>query len=263
MKKHLDWRPGLKSHNTKKYLTHQMMNDAQVLGNLPSAVDLRPLNPPIVNQDQENSCSGNASTYCYDFNQMREIRLKVPGSEDYTNTFQPSSRNFAYYNGRRIEMPNKLRDQGVTSLRDLCVGFQKYGNCPETLWPYDESQVNTMPSQASFDFAANHKIKNFYELDGTAGELTTCLAAGFPVMCGIPIFESFMSTGPDGLVPNPTYNDEPEGGHAVAICGYDLNQKLWLMRNSWGTSWGQQGYFQITFDYLTLANDFLTLRNDT
>ncbi|MGP1346202.1 MAG: C1 family peptidase [Phycisphaerales bacterium] len=37
------------------------------------------------------------------------------------------------------------------------------------------------------------------------------------------------------------------GGHAVTIVGYD--QRGFIIKNSWGTDWGDSGYARITFDY--------------
>ena len=39
--------------------------------------------------------------------------------------------------------------------------------------------------------------------------------------------------------------------HAVLIIGYgtdDKNKSYWLVKNSWGTSWGENGYLKITRD---------------
>jgi C1A family cysteine protease len=60
-------------------------------------------------------------------------------------------------------------------------------------------------------------------------------------------------------MPAPT--DRCVGGHAVLVVGYDLNAKTFKVRNSWGNSWGQAGYFTLPFDYLLggLGADFWTL----
>ena len=36
-----------------------------------------------------------------------------------------------------------------------------------------------------------------------------------------------------------------EGGHAILIVGWDDSERSWLCKNSWGTSWGESGYFRI------------------
>ena len=50
-----------------------------------------------------------------------------------------------------------------------------------------------------------------------------------------------------------------KNGHAVVAVGYDDAQQVFIMRNSWGTGWGMQGYFTLPYAYLIdphLASDF-------
>jgi C1A family cysteine protease len=57
----------------------------------------------------------------------------------------------------------------------------------------------------------------------------------------------------------PGKDESVLGGHCVLAVGYDDATQLFKVRNSWGTSWGQAGYFQIPYAYLTnadLADDF-------
>ncbi len=37
------------------------------------------------------------------------------------------------------------------------------------------------------------------------------------------------------------------GGHCVEICGYNDAQGCWICKNSWGTNWGEGGYFRIAY----------------
>ena len=53
------------------------------------------------------------------------------------------------------------------------------------------------------------------------------------------------------------------GGHAMVVVGYDEPQRRFLVRNSWGTSWGRQGYGTMSYDYLLdngLSDDFWTVK---
>lgn len=38
------------------------------------------------------------------------------------------------------------------------------------------------------------------------------------------------------------------GGHAVSIIGYDDTQRAFIIRNSWGTGWGENGFAYISYD---------------
>jgi C1A family cysteine protease len=37
------------------------------------------------------------------------------------------------------------------------------------------------------------------------------------------------------------------GGHCVEIVGYDDSQGCWICKNSWGSNWGEGGYFRIAY----------------
>ena len=60
----------------------------------------------------------------------------------------------------------------------------------------------------------------------------------------------------------PSRTDKFLGGHAVLVCGYDGATQRWLVRNSWGTSWGNRGYFTLPYAYLlspSLATDLWSI----
>jgi C1A family cysteine protease len=57
----------------------------------------------------------------------------------------------------------------------------------------------------------------------------------------------------------PRKSERVLGGHAVLGVGYNDKQKRFIVRNSWGTGWGKQGYFTMPYAYLSnpdLASDF-------
>jgi len=43
----------------------------------------------------------------------------------------------------------------------------------------------------------------------------------------------------------PTAGASYEGGHFVVIVGYDQAGRYWVCKNSWGTAWGEDGFFRI------------------
>ncbi len=66
-----------------------------------------------------------------------------------------------------------------------------------------------------------------------------------------------------GKMPWPAHSEQPRGGHAVLMVGYDDSKHCWLVRNSWGEQWGEEGYFWMPYEYALhadLAADFWTVR---
>ncbi len=47
-----------------------------------------------------------------------------------------------------------------------------------------------------------------------------------------------------------------QGGHAVLIVGFDDASQCFKVKNSWGTGWGEGGYFRIAYSELTSAVGF-------
>ena len=82
---------------------------------------------------------------------------------------------------------------------------------------------------------------------------------------GFTVYESFMQdkVAVNGHVPLPKRNERVIGGHAVMAVGYNDDKKWFILRNSWGESWGMQGYFTKPYSYVTdpsLTDDFWTIR---
>jgi C1A family cysteine protease len=82
---------------------------------------------------------------------------------------------------------------------------------------------------------------------------------------GFAVYEGFESqqTARTGVVEMPGAGERMLGGHAVVAVGYDDPAKRFIVRNSWGATWGQKGYFTMPYAYLAdrnLCDDFWTIR---
>ena len=87
-------------------------------------------------------------------------------------------------------------------------------------------------------------------IDINITSLKGCLAAGYPYVVGIDVYESLESqtTMQTGIIQMPdTDAEQLLGGHAIAIVGYDDAKQWFILRNSWGTTVGDQGYFYMPF----------------
>jgi C1A family cysteine protease len=218
---------------------------------LPTSVDLRPGCAPIEDQGQLGSCTSFATGAAIRFARKKQ------GLSDFV-----TSHLFLYYNSRTKN--TKSVDSGA-SIRDAIIAAAKQGDCPESEWPYDISKFASKPPIQAYQDALKDRAITYLRVSQSLVQMKSCLAQGFPVVIGISVYESFESdeVAKTGIVPMPTSDEQLLGGHALLVVGYDTSKQWFIVRNSWGPSFGDQGYISIPFEYLgdsNLASDFWTIR---
>lgn len=239
----------------------------QLLQQLPQSVDLRPQCPPVYDQGQIGSCTANAIAGAIQFDRLKSG--EQPG-------FVPS-RLFIYYNERAMEGHTGY-DSGA-QIRDGIKSVTQLGVCPETEWPYDDTPATSdggpfppgardgeKPTPQCYQDALRYRAVQYRRLYQLQSQLKGCLAEGYPFVLGITVFPSFWSAdGQQAVVtPLPSANEAPVGGHAVLAVGYDNAKGWFIVRNSWGPTAADQGYFYLPYEYALdgqLASDFWTIRS--
>lgn len=73
-----------------------------------------------------------------------------------------------------------------------------------------------------------------------------------PVMTTLSVYEDFMAYS-SGVYEHTT--GSYLGGHAVAIVGYDDNRQAYIIRNSWGQDWGEQGFGNVAYSDVSGIGD--------
>lgn len=246
-----NWIPSLRKHHFDRFAFN-----GEKLAHLPSRVDLRGVMSPIVDQKDEGSCTANAIVS----GMIEFLELRHSVHDNFGKTFKRLSRNMFYY-CEREEEGDVNQDSGAAIPDGIKVAME-IGVCTEDLWPYEKSNMFTKPSVEAYEEAKKHKNTKAMTLN-TIHEMKTCLAAGFPFVTGIPIFTSFESTHTikTGIVPFPKSHERLLGGHCVCLVGYEDKEDWFIMRNSWGTGVGDQGYFYLSTRYMEqLAQESTTIR---
>ncbi len=83
--------------------------------------------------------------------------------------------------------------------------------------------------------------------------MRSILQANVPIGLGFVVYNY---GNRDGEFVMPESGQKPYGGHAIMVCGYSDDRMIgsakgaFLIRNSWGTRWGDGGYGWMPYDYV-------------
>jgi C1A family cysteine protease len=207
---------------------------------LPAKVDLRSYMTSIENQGNTNSCVANAVAGAYEYLVKRHL-----GEEAYD-----VSRLFIYYNARYL---GQIEEDEGCIIQDAIEGLKQYGACSEETWSFEEEIVNEEPHEEAYDEAAQFVVESVKQVPLDLQAWKSALAEGNPIVFGIALYKSFDNHRKKGLVPMPSDTEagrESHGGHAMLCVGYSDHDQVFIVRNSWGEDWGDQGYCYIPYDYL-------------
>lgn len=232
---------------------------------LAASVDLSSKIPPIGNQGDQGSCAAWSTGYCY---KSWAEKKKHPG-RDLTDPQYQFSPSFIY------NQVNGGVDQG-TSLSKVFALLEKKGDVSIEEMPYDPDDYTTQPTATQFEAAKQYRIpgdwgyfwcnedEGPYRTPNNIADVKAWLASGRALVMAIPMYLDF--PGYNGRPPSPYYvynGTSPfDGGHGVAIVGYDDNinpggsdadhRGGFLMANSWGTTWNgaSKGFIYLSYDFV-------------
>jgi C1A family cysteine protease len=232
--------------------------------------DLRPWCSPIEDQKSLGSCTAHAAVGVVEYFERRAFGKYIDGS-----------RLFVYKVTRDL-----LKVTGDTGawLRNTMGALVFCGVPPEKYWPYTDAKPDFDKEPTAFVYAVadNYEALRYFCHDPVGANvpgqtvLTSVkkyIAAGIPSMFGFWGFPSFNSSDVRGGIPYPCPGEHAQWGHAIVAVGYDDQKTIkntkcnrtttgaLLIRNSWGPTWGDQGYGWLPYDYATnkLALDFWSL----
>ncbi|MBQ3657649.1 MAG: hypothetical protein II956_12515 [Bacteroidales bacterium] len=211
--------------------------------NLPPKVDLRKYMTQIENQGSLGSCTANATAGAYEY-----LVNRNQGIDNYD-----VSRLFLYYNSREIE--DTIEEDGGAYLTDVLQALADKGICSEKSWPYVIEKFTKRPPKACFAEAEKNKIEKYEQVDTDLESWKSVLAEGYPIIFSLHLFDSFMNPR-RGRVSVPKRGEKEVGGHAMLCVGYSDPDQVFIVRNSWGESYGAAGYCYIPYEYMMSKHNY-------
>ncbi|MCP4120139.1 MAG: DUF4384 domain-containing protein [Bacteroidetes bacterium] len=207
---------------------------------LPEKTSLEAYAPARLNQGQQGSCVGWASSYAA----RTILHARATGINPNRIPFSPS------YVYNQIALEGCQGSYMVKAMETL----NQDGDLPLSQFGYDERSCRVLPDRSMRADASEYRIRGYnrlsqnhdqYEVNMLA--IKQNLAQGAPVVIGMQVGGSFMQSmkGRDTWIPTKSdYSLRGFGGHAMCVIGYDdyhNGSGAFQIMNSWGPEWGNDG----------------------
>lgn len=212
------------------------------------AVDLRKFFGPVRNQSKLGACTSFAAAAMY------EAMMNKAGVTD-SEGMSPA---FLYYYSNVITG----RPSGGSNFHEQLAVLGSRGICREEQYAYDAMLSGDSPSEQAQTDASQHRViearqiplANISNKSETLKRnhqlLTAALSEGYPVGVSLKVYDNLGRSGAFILHPSETPDAKEDGMHAMVIVGYSEENNFYIVRNSWGTEFGDDGYCYIPTAYM-------------
>lgn len=201
------------------------------------SVDLRSGFAKIKDQGEIGACTVFSITSIFEYILKQNLEQETDLSE-----------SFVYYNVRHKD--GKENEDTGSSFQDVIRSVGDLGVCTESLHPYSTG-LNKQPTEEAYVDGKKRRITKALNVNITENDIKSAIQEGYPVAVSLKIYDSFNSTS--GFVKRPTAAEVESadfGYHAMVIVGYTDETKHFVVRNSWGERFGDNGYCYVPYSYI-------------
>jgi len=186
---------------------------------LPKTYNLTSILLPIRDQGETNCCVAFATA--------ASIEYKNIITKKYLDYLSPAF----IYNNRN----DTSKDEGMDSKDSIDI-VKKMGVATDKIFPM--TMLNKSIQPKIYDSALDYKISDSYYITSLSDLKIALLNTG-PIIVMLPVYTD---ADPNTFWKTTNLKITNFGYHCITIVGYDdLSERL-ILRNSWGTSWGINGY---------------------
>ncbi len=215
---------------------------------VPVKVSLRKYCPVPGDQGKSGSCVGWAIGYGA-LTVQRAIQHNTTDQAQITRNAHSAA--FLYNQVRR----NKADCTEGIYLEDGLNLVKKQGDCLEASFNYEKFQCDAQPTPQHLTEAQMYRIRDYAavftlneEPKNKIGKACKILATNTPIIVGMGVTSSFFEVLPGANTWNPADNESIAQYHAMLLIGYNSVEKYVELLNSFGPSWGQNGFVRLPFD---------------
>jgi C1A family cysteine protease len=142
-----------------------------------------------------------------------------------------------------------------------CYGKEAGATCASGWWPdqaLTDAQNQGLVDCACFPYTAGDQNCNLcanassretritgYQAINNVAQMKQWISSHGPVSTCFTVYDDFFSYTSGVYTPTST---TVAGGHCVVVIGYNDSGRYWICKNSWGTGWGESGFFCIAYD---------------
>lgn len=212
----------------------------------PASVDMRAAWWAIEDQEDTGSCVGWATA-------EGVVRYHMVAAAKLAKDVQLSPR-FVWMGSKETDeftaRPETFIEGAGTSLKAALDIVRKYGAVLMSQLPFHIStKMYTGNENAFFAGAAQLKIASYFNLHRDLNQWKTWLASHGPILAGLSVDQTWDNATATGGNIDVFKPNTVRGGHAIAIVGYTASGRF-IVRNSWGTGWGDRGFGYVSPAYI-------------
>lgn len=235
------------------YKVAQRTKILEVPAKIPGTVDLREKWWDIGDQVDTGSCVGWASA-------DGVLRWHLVKAKKLTK-YKKLSVRFQWMAAKEVDnysTPGTCLELYGTNLKDALDVARKYGSVPEEEVPFEPEKLSHKDPDDFYALASQYRITNYFNLrkpgvkwDTVKERWKEWIATNGPILTGLDVDDSWMNADKTKGKLDKYHPDTVLGGHAVVIVGYTKDR--FIIRNSWGTAWGDQGFGYASLKYAEAA----------
>lgn len=146
-----------------------------------------------------------------------------------------------------VGRPTTFIELEGTSLKAALDVARKFGAVRDSVLPFGSGKLYGGETKTFYALAAQLKIAMYFNLGLRQADWRLWLATKGPILTRLDVdgtWDDARATSGRLDVYQP---DTARGGHAVTLVGYTADR--FVVRNSWGTAWGDGGFGYASFDY--------------